>query len=172
MKNSLGTTLKEELPVTSQEFLTGIRQGHERAKLAFDIYVHRLRAGIGGMAAVLGGMDVLLFTAGVGENSAEVRAAACRGLEFLGLRLSEQRNARPVSRSTYLYCGIARACSGDSGRGRLGYQQRVLETGAYSATADGVGGRVIAHIMNSMNYDWRSLNEHESCHNSARRSSP
>ncbi len=78
-----------------RDILTGIQQGHKRAELAFDIYVHRLRAAIGGMAAVLGGVDVLVFTAGVGENSAEVRAAACRGLEFLGLRLSTQRNGRP-----------------------------------------------------------------------------
>ena len=78
-----------------RDILTGIQQGHKRAKLAFDIYVHRLRAAIGGMAAVLGGMDVLVFTAGVGENSAEVRAAACRGLEFLGIRLSDRTNARP-----------------------------------------------------------------------------
>src|SRR5271167_2321107 len=78
-----------------RDILTGIEQGHKRAKLAFDIYVHRLRAAIGGMAAILGGMDVLVFSAGVGENSAEVRAAACRGLEFLGIRLSDRTNARP-----------------------------------------------------------------------------
>jgi acetate kinase len=78
-----------------RDILTGIQQGHKRAKLAFDIYVHRLRAAIGGMAAVLGGMHALVFTAGVGENSPEVRAAACRGLEFLGLRLDNQANARP-----------------------------------------------------------------------------
>ena len=78
-----------------RDILAGIRQGHERAKLAFDIYVHRLRAAIGGMAAVLGGMDALVFTAGVGENSPEVRAAACSGLEFLGLRLDSKTNARP-----------------------------------------------------------------------------
>ena len=78
-----------------REILTAIHQGHKRAKLAFDIYVHRLRAAIGGMAAVLGGMDALVFTAGVGENSAEVRAAACLGLEFLGVRLANQANARP-----------------------------------------------------------------------------
>jgi acetate kinase len=47
------------------------------------------------MVAVLGGMDVLVFTAGVGENSPGVRAAACHGLEFLGLRLDNQANARP-----------------------------------------------------------------------------
>ncbi|HET8923557.1 MAG TPA: acetate kinase [Candidatus Acidoferrum sp.] len=78
-----------------RDILTGIRQGHERAKLAFDIYVHRLRAAIGGMAAVLGGIDALVFTGGVGENSPDVRAAACSGLEFLGLRLDGKANARP-----------------------------------------------------------------------------
>jgi acetate kinase len=78
-----------------RDILAGIRQGHERAKLAFDIYVHRLRAAIGGMAAVLGGIDALVFTAGVGENSPEVRAAACSGLEFLSLRLDSKTNARP-----------------------------------------------------------------------------
>ena len=60
----------------------------ERAKLAFDIYVHRIRVAIGGMAAVLAGLDAVVFTAGVGENSSEVRAAACRGVEFAGLRLA------------------------------------------------------------------------------------
>jgi len=78
-----------------RDILAGIRKGHQRAKLAFDIYVHRLRAAIGAMVAVLGGVDALVFTAGVGENSAEVRAAACHGLEFLGLRLDSAANARP-----------------------------------------------------------------------------
>src|SRR5215469_5764203 len=78
-----------------RDILVGIQQGHQRAKLAFDIYVHRLRAAIGAMVAVLGGVDALVFTAGVGENSAEVRAAACQGLEFLGLQLANQANARP-----------------------------------------------------------------------------
>ena len=78
-----------------RDILAAIQQGHERAKLAFDIYVHRLRAAIGGMAAVLGGVDALVFTAGVGENSPEVRAAACRALEYAGLRLNGKANARP-----------------------------------------------------------------------------
>jgi acetate kinase len=77
-----------------REVLAAIRQGHERARLAFDIYVHRLRAGIGAMAAVLGGMDAIVFTAGVGENSPEVREAACRSLGFLGLKLDEAPNAK------------------------------------------------------------------------------
>ena len=78
-----------------RDLLTCMRHGNKRAKLAFDVYVHRLQAAIGSMGAVLGGMDVLVFTAGVGENSADVRAAACSGLEFLGLRLCEQTNAHP-----------------------------------------------------------------------------
>ena len=78
-----------------RDILAAIERGHERAKLAFEIYVHRLRAAIAAMAAAMGGMDVLAFTAGVGENSAEVRAAACNGLDFLGVRLDACKNARP-----------------------------------------------------------------------------
>jgi len=70
-----------------REILAAMNNGHDRARLAFDIYVHRLQAGIGAMVAVLGGMDALVFTAGIGENSPDVRAAACRPLEFIGLKL-------------------------------------------------------------------------------------
>jgi len=69
-----------------------ITQGNERAQLALDIYIHRLRAGIGAMLASLGGLDALIFTAGVGENSAVVRAAACEALGFLGLKLDGEKN--------------------------------------------------------------------------------
>jgi acetate kinase len=77
-----------------REILAAMKQGHRRAKLAFDIYAHRLQAGIGAMVAVLGGIDALVFTAGVGENSPEVRSAACGKLEFIGLKLDEAANAR------------------------------------------------------------------------------
>ena len=63
------------------------------ARLALDVYVHRLRAGIAAMAAALGGLEVLVFTAGVGERSPEVRALAVDGLGFLGAGLDAQRNA-------------------------------------------------------------------------------
>lgn len=75
---------------------TGMHAGNERAKLAFDVYVHRLRIAIGGMAAVLEGLDVLVFTAGVGENSPDVRAAACKGLDFLGVNLDTNKNKRAL----------------------------------------------------------------------------
>jgi acetate kinase len=77
-----------------REILTAMKQGHQRARLAFDIYAHRLQAGIGALVAVLGGVDALVFTAGVGENSPEVRSAACGKLEFLGLKLDEAANTQ------------------------------------------------------------------------------
>ena len=78
-----------------REILVATQQGHERAKLAFDIFVHRLQTAIGGMVTVLGGIDALVFTAGVGENSPDVRAAACAPMGFLGLKLDEKLNRRP-----------------------------------------------------------------------------
>ncbi|MEG4343812.1 acetate kinase [Microcoleus sp. A003_D6] len=69
-----------------------IAQGNERAQLAWDIYIHRLRAGIGAMLASLGGLDALIFTAGVGENSAVVRSAACEAFGFMGLKLDAEKN--------------------------------------------------------------------------------
>src|SRR5262249_19199391 len=79
-----------------REILAAVQRGHERATLAFDIFVHRLRTAIGGMAAVLGGIDSLVFTAGVGENSPDVRAAACSTLGFLGAKLDPQLNLKPL----------------------------------------------------------------------------
>lgn len=75
-----------------REILAAVKSGHERAQLAFDIYIHRLQSGIGAMVAVLGGIDALIFTAGVGENSPEVRAAACANLGYLDLRLDPEKN--------------------------------------------------------------------------------
>ena len=78
-----------------REVLKAMKQGHQRAKLAFDIYVHRVRAAIGSMIAVLGGIEVLIFTAGVGENSPEVRAASCETLSPFGVELDERLNLHP-----------------------------------------------------------------------------
>src|ERR1051326_1761099 len=75
-----------------REILAAVKQGHARAKLAFEIYVHRLQAGIGAMGAVLGGIDALVFTAGVGENSPEGRERACRPPAFLGLKPDQALN--------------------------------------------------------------------------------
>ena len=67
-------------------------RGDPDARLAFDVYVHRLRAGIGAMAASLGGLDTLVFTGGVGEGSARVRQAGCEGLSHLGVVLDKAHN--------------------------------------------------------------------------------
>ena len=64
------------------------------ARLALEVYVHRLVQTIGAMAATLGGVDGLVFTAGVGENSAQVRALACENLGHLGLKLDSTANVR------------------------------------------------------------------------------
>jgi acetate kinase len=77
--------------------------GDEAARLALDVYLHRLRAAVAAMAAAVGGIDALVFTGGVGEHSAEVRAGACAGLGFLGVTLDDDANAatgagdRPIS---------------------------------------------------------------------------
>jgi acetate kinase len=77
-----------------RQIVTAMRDGHSRARLAFDIFVHRLRSSMGAMIAVLGGIDALVFTAGIGENSPEVRAAACDNFGFLGAKLDPAKNAQ------------------------------------------------------------------------------
>ncbi len=77
-----------------RQIVAAMKEGHPRAKLAFEIFVHRLQTGIGAMIAALGGIDALVFTAGIGENSAEVRAAACANFEFLGLKLDPAKNSQ------------------------------------------------------------------------------
>jgi acetate kinase len=67
--------------------------GNTRAKLAFDVFVHRLVESIGAMTAVLGGVDVLVFTAGIGENSVRVRSVVAKKLAFLGLKIDASANA-------------------------------------------------------------------------------
>ncbi|HQD07174.1 MAG TPA: acetate kinase [Coprothermobacter proteolyticus] len=66
--------------------------GDEEAKKAMEVYCYRLKKYIGGYAAVMGGVDVLIFTAGVGENSPIVREMVCEGLEFLGIKLDREKN--------------------------------------------------------------------------------
>lgn len=76
-----------------REVLRRIADGDEQAELAFDVYVHRLRGLIAAMAAAMNGLDVLVFTGGVGENAAPVRAATVAGLRFLGLEIGPTLNA-------------------------------------------------------------------------------
>ena len=68
-------------------------KGDERARLALAIFADRIRATIGAYAVTMGAVDVLVFTAGIGEHAADLRAAVCEGLQILGLRLDTGRNA-------------------------------------------------------------------------------
>jgi acetate kinase len=77
-----------------REVLARADAGGADAQLALDVYLHSLRAGIAAMAAALGGLDALVFTGGVGEHSAEIRATAAAGLGFLGLSVDPERNAQ------------------------------------------------------------------------------
>jgi acetate kinase len=76
-----------------REVLAAVQSGNERARLALDIYTHRVRQTIGAMTATLGGIDAVVFTAGVGENAAEVRRLSCAGLDGIGLELDGAANA-------------------------------------------------------------------------------
>ena len=76
-----------------REVIAARKSGNARAKLAFDIFIHRLAGCVGSMVAALAGIDALVFTAGIGEHSPDVRAAACANLEFLGIRLDSTKNS-------------------------------------------------------------------------------
>jgi acetate kinase len=80
-----------------RELLDQVGRGVERARLAIDVYVHRLVAGIAAMTASLGGLDVLVFTGGVGEHSPAIRQAATERLGFLGVRVGDGLNAAATS---------------------------------------------------------------------------
>ena len=78
-----------------RDIRAGVAAGDPAAKLAFDIYVRRLKHYIGAYLALLGGADTIVFTAGVGENHAPMREAVCSGLEWLGIEIDPARNESP-----------------------------------------------------------------------------
>lgn len=80
-----------------REIVSRASAGDDTARLAIDVYLHRLRGGIAAMTASLGGLDTLVFTGGVGENQPRIRACATDGLAFLGAAVDADRNA--VARS-------------------------------------------------------------------------
>jgi acetate kinase len=76
----------------SSDMRTLLASGEPRAALAVDLYVYRIGRELGSLAAALGGLDAIVFTGGIGENSAEIRARVCRGAGWLGLELDEPAN--------------------------------------------------------------------------------
>lgn len=75
-----------------RSILKAISEGNVKAKLAYDMYVHSLKRNLGAMIGVLEGIDVLIFTAGIGENSPEIRESVCKAFSFLGIDLNDQKN--------------------------------------------------------------------------------
>jgi acetate kinase len=78
-----------------REILDAIQKGNERARLAYEIYAHRLVREIGAMFGVLGGADAIVFTGGIGENCAPLRQDVCEHFGFLGLKLDASKNSKP-----------------------------------------------------------------------------
>jgi len=76
-----------------REVIAAMQTGNQRAQLAFDIFVHRLSAGLGSMLAALNGTDAIAFTGGIGENSPEVRGNTCHQFSFLDLTLDLNKNS-------------------------------------------------------------------------------
>ncbi|MCR4894624.1 MAG: acetate kinase [Eubacteriales bacterium] len=71
-----------------------MNNGNERARLAMDIFYYRVRTTIGQYAAAMDGVDAIVFTAGVGENSSSARTAICKGLTYLGVKIDEELNSK------------------------------------------------------------------------------
>ena len=75
-----------------RDILAGIAAGNDKARLAKDMYCYRIKKYIGEYAAAMGGVDIILFTGGAGENQWEVREGATQGLEFMGIKLDDTKN--------------------------------------------------------------------------------
>ena len=138
-----------------RQVLAAAEAGQERAVLARDLFVHRLIACVGAMVAVLRGVDALVFTGGIGEHSASIRAAACEAFGYVGLRLERrlescrpghraagERRAHPGHRrargSVDLASGQARAAVELKGRPRVS-KKRALKRAASTPVHTRVG---------------------------------
>lgn len=81
-----------ELSSDFRDILAGIANGNDKARLAKEMYTYRIKKYIGQYAAAMGGVDVVLFTGGAGENQWEVREGATSGLEFMGIKVDGEKN--------------------------------------------------------------------------------
>ena len=85
--------------VDMREILKFAQEGHFRAKLAIEMFCYRIKKYIGAYVAVLGRLDALVFTAGIGERSAPIREIACQGLSHLGIEVDPQKNKHPSKKA-------------------------------------------------------------------------
>ncbi|MBO4664656.1 MAG: acetate kinase [Bacteroidaceae bacterium] len=81
-----------ELSSDFRDILAGIASGNDKARLAKEMYTYRIKKYIGQYAAAMGGVDIILFTGGAGENQWEVREGATQGLEFMGVKMDAEKN--------------------------------------------------------------------------------
>ncbi len=81
-----------ELSSDFRDILAGIADGNDKARLAKEMYTYRIKKYIGQYAAAMGGVDIILFTGGAGENQWEVREGATAGLEYMGVKMDEAKN--------------------------------------------------------------------------------
>ncbi len=75
-----------------RDLIAGMENGNERCKLALDMFNYQTKRFVGAYAAAMGGLDCIVFTAGIGENTPQVREGVCEGLEFLGVKLDKVKN--------------------------------------------------------------------------------
>lgn len=79
-----------------REIEQAVAEGDKKAIYAFNVFTYRIKKYVGAYAAAMGGVDALVFTGGIGENSVKVRENVCSGLEFLGIKLDDELNKKPV----------------------------------------------------------------------------
>lgn len=79
-----------------REIISERKNGNKQADLAFQVFTYRIKKYIGSYVAAMGGVDAVVFTGGIGENSPDVRAASCTGLEFFGIQIDEAKNNSQV----------------------------------------------------------------------------
>ncbi|MBM2845917.1 MAG: ackA [Bacteroidetes bacterium] len=75
-----------------REIVSEMKNGDKKSTYAFDVFCYRVRKYIGAYAAAMGGLDSVIFTGGIGENSVDVRKRSCEGLDFLGITIDDERN--------------------------------------------------------------------------------
>jgi acetate kinase len=95
LENNSGLLGLSGISADLRAVLAAVDAGDVRAGLAYAVYLHRLRAAAAAMVAAMEGLDGVVFTGGVGENSARLRADACRGLNFLGIAVDDDINDGP-----------------------------------------------------------------------------
>jgi acetate kinase len=80
-----------------REIIQQVEAGNERAQLALEIFTYRLKKYIASYAGAMGGADIIVFTAGIGENAPVVREKSCHNLEFMGIKIDKEKNANTIA---------------------------------------------------------------------------